>query len=167
MIFTKINPQEEHVLEFEIDIQGTMESTEDIRFVIESNDYSLSFPSEMEGNKVKVKIPKLHNIIESGVYNAKLEVVIGGKIFKPLNESVEILKNIKIDIKEAKTIDVPKIKIDVKKDVNNFDIIKEGNYEFLMKDKLYYGIVSESKTIKSSRGYDSVDKLIAELSKNR
>lgn len=166
MIFTKINPQEEHILEFDIVIQGTIEETEDIRFVIEGAKYSLSFPSEIVEGKVKVKIPKLQNIIESGVHSAKLEVVIGGKIFRPLNESVEVLKIVKIDINEVKSVEQPKIKIKVEKD-SDFNVVKEGNYEFLVKDNLYYGIISESKTIKTSKGYSSVDALIAELSKSR
>lgn len=162
MILSQLNPSEEHLLEFSLDIQGTIEKTSSVRFVIESANYSLMFPCEHDNGKLNVKIPRLDTILESGVYNSKLEVLIGDKIFTPLSESLEILPVVKVDIKEAIKVNTPEIKVVVKQDLTN-----QPNYEFIINEGKYYGIISKNKEIKSSKGFDSAEKLIDYLSKRK
>ena len=159
MILSKLNPSQEHLLEFSIDIQGTIEKTSSIRFVMEATNYSLMFAGSTNNGKVTVKIPRLDTILESGVYQSKLEVLIGDKIFTPLSESIEVLPRVEVDIKESLKIIIPEIKVVVKRE-GDFNIIQESDYEFIIKDNKYYGIVSENKEIKTSRGFKTAEALI-------
>ena len=115
MILTKLQLNESTELEFAIEIFGTPEKTSSVRFVIEGKGYDVSIPCTVDGENVKVVIPKLKGIMESGEYAARLECVIDGKIFTPLNESVEFLPLVEFDVKKTKAAAVKEgVKVAVK-----------------------------------------------------
>lgn len=160
MLLAKLDPSKEHLLEFSINIQGTLEKVSDTRFVIENKGFDLSFPCDVVGDKVVVKIPKLNETISTGIKNSRLEVVVGGdKIFTPLRESLEILENIKIQVKESVESNPVEIKVDVSQD-DDFQIVEEYGHKLLKKSGLYYGIIGETKTLRSTDGYESVESLV-------
>ncbi len=102
MILTKLQLNESTELEFAIEVFGTPEKASTVRFVIEGKGYDISIPCEVNGENVKVVIPKLKGVMEAGEYAARLECVIDGKIFMPLNESVEFLPLVEFDVKKTK-----------------------------------------------------------------
>lgn len=161
MILAKINPAEEHLLEFSINVQGTVERVTDVRFVIEGSQYNLSFPCQVVNDKVSVKIPKLNESVAPGVHDTKLEVVIGDKIFTPISESVEILENIKVKVKDH-AVSVPEIRVETKQE-EDFTLVEQHGYQLLVKGNKYYGVVGKTKTMRTDVGCDSVESLLEHL----
>lgn len=162
MILAKINPAEEHLLEFSLNVQGTIERVTDVRFVIEGSQYNLSFPCQVDNNKVTVKIPRLNESVMPGIHDTKLEVVIGDKIFTPVSESVEILENIKVKVKEH-NVSTTEIRVETTQE-EDFTLVEQHGYQLLVKGNKYYGIVGKTKTLRSDVGCDSVESLLEHLS---
>lgn len=166
MILAKLHPAEEHLLEFSLNVQGTVEQVSDVRFVIENSGYNLSFPCETKDGKVTVKIPKLNESVASGIHNSKLEVVIGDKLFVPMNESVEILENIKVKVTEDVKVEQPEVSVSLVQE-EDFSIVEEHGVKLIKKDGKYFGIIGEEKTLRSAIGHSSVEELVNYLEQFR
>lgn len=89
MLLGRLELTESANLEFGLEVQGTDEKTSNIRFVIEGPEYSLMCRCEDKEGTINVHVPKLKGIIPAGIYECRLEVIIDGKIFTPLKESIE------------------------------------------------------------------------------
>jgi hypothetical protein len=107
MIIATIDPTISHELPFDIDIQGSRNSPEDVRFIIEAqvdpktgetvqDVFSIICRAIRTDTGVKVIIPRLLNLFKSGSYKAKLEVVLEGRLFTPVDEEIEIAEPINI-----------------------------------------------------------------------
>ena len=101
-ILHKMKLDEASILEFNFQVFGTADKSSDIRFVIEGPDYSVLCKSKEKDGTVSVQIPKMKGIIPAGTYSAKLECIIDGKLFTPLNEEVEFEPLIEIEIGKKK-----------------------------------------------------------------
>jgi len=180
MILSKLQLNEESELEFSMQVFGTAEQTSDIRFVIEGPDYDIILHGLYENGNVKVKIPKLKNILQSGVHECKMEVIIDGKVFSPLSESIEFEPLVEFDIKKTKSepikesVTVDAIKVTTKNPMVNkideainqgYEIAEYGGYKALKKAGQYYGIVSETKMIKSNQPFDTITEMVDSLGK--
>ena len=80
----------------------TSEKTTDIRFIIEGPNYGILCKCREENGIVTASIPKLKGILPAGQFEAKLEVVLDGKYFRPLHESIEFKPLVEFDITSAK-----------------------------------------------------------------
>jgi hypothetical protein len=102
MILTKAKLDEAQELEFSMEVFGTPEQAEEVRFVIENKDFGVTIPCIREGQNIKVTIPKLKGIFESGEYSVRMEVILDGRIFTPLKESIEFEPLVEFDVKKTK-----------------------------------------------------------------
>lgn len=180
MILHKMQLDEANTLEFGLQVFGTEESVSETRFVIEGKDYSISFKCDPTEDGVAVNIPKMKGLLPAGVYESKLEVIIDGKIFTPLSESVEFEPLIEFGIakKETKAIKegvsvslknaTPRFEDSRKSnyqlaEADGFEIVKVNNFEVLKKDDKYYGFVSEKAYLKHDKGYGTVTELMESI----
>lgn len=159
MILAKLNPSEEHLLEFTLNIQGTVEPVTEVRFVIENGGYNLSFPCTNENGKVTVKVPKLNESVSSGIHNSKLECIIGDKIFTPMTETVEILENIKVKVSEEVTLKNTQVTVNIVQE-EDFTVAEEHGYKVIKKGNQYFGIIGEEKTLRTTNGHASLEGLV-------
>lgn len=189
MILGKLNLTEETDLDFSLEIFGTSETAQTARLVIEHSGFDISCHCEMVNGEVKAKIPKLKGILPAGVYESRLEIVVGDKIFTPLKEQIEINPLVEFDVIPKKPVAVkegvkvsfktPMISEDSREksgltnlEVNIQTAIKEG-YEvskvgenYIMKNgDSYVGLISESKILKSNSKHTTLSELIDSLSK--
>ena len=188
-ILGKLELNEQTDMEFGIDVYGTTEQTQDVRFVIEGKDFDISCKCKVENGEVVAHIPKLKGILEAGNYNVKLEVLVGDKYFCPLKEQIEFNPLVEFDIKTKKVQPVKEgVKVTVKNQVTSEDskpikeslsmlekniqkAIKEGyevskigeNY-VMKKGELYAGIISEKAILKSKKLHESLTQLVEALS---
>ena len=117
MIIARLNPEERHELLFDLNISGSKEEPQDIRFIIESqidpdtgetvdDVFSIICRAVRSPDGVKVTIPRLLNLFRAGSYKSRLEVVLEGRLFVPLNEEIAIEEPAKVElaapIKETK-----------------------------------------------------------------
>lgn len=176
MILHKMRLDEANILEFDLQVSGTDSKTSDIRFIIEGKDYSILCKCDESKDGVSVEIPKLKGILPAGLYETRLEVVIDGKLFTPLTESIEIEPLIEFEVgkKQVKQPIKEEVKVSVKsvasKPENNymlaesegFEITKHNGLDILTKDNRYFGFISEKKYLKvdSADGYETITELM-------
>tara|TARA_Y100000310_G_scaffold342477_1_gene445920 strand:+ start:1664 stop:2125 length:462 start_codon:yes stop_codon:yes gene_type:complete len=89
---------ENNELVFEVNIQGTDagDTRPKIRYIIEGKDMSYAFNASANNNSVTVDIPILQECLKEGVYDSKLEVIIGDRYFTPLKTNVEFKRSLKV-----------------------------------------------------------------------
>ena len=180
MILHKMSLDEANVIEFDLQVFGTAEKTSDIRFVIESKEFSIVCPCSENNGTISVQVPKLKGIFESGEYKVKLEVVVDGKIFTPLNESVEFEPLIEFGVKKQKAESVKEgVTVQLKNgspsfedttpnnfqlaESDGFEIVKIKNFDVLKKDGMYWGFVSEKAYLKTEAGHDTLADLMESM----
>ena len=103
MLLAQLELNESAEVEFGIEIHGTSERTSDIRFIIEGPSYGIVCKCREENGTVTATIPKLKGILPAGQFEARLEVVLDGKYFMPLKESIEFKPLVEFDITSAKS----------------------------------------------------------------
>ncbi len=102
MLLAQLELNEAAEVEFGIEIHGTAEKTSDIRFIIEGPTYGIVCKCTESNGTITASIPKLKGILPAGQFDAKLEVVIDGKYFVPLRESIEFKPLVEFDVTSTK-----------------------------------------------------------------
>lgn len=99
----KIKLDEVNSLQFQLDIANNgneSNKASDVRFVINNNDYNLSFnATKVDENQYKVDIPMLGNLMRSGTKKCFVEVIVEDKHFKPWESLVEFEDVLKVEAK--------------------------------------------------------------------
>lgn len=91
MIIAKLNLTEAAVLEFGVEISGSSDCIDNARFIIEGPDFGIICKCvEKADGTVVANIPNLDGKLAAGVYEARLELFIDGKIYVPVTETVEL-----------------------------------------------------------------------------
>ena len=103
MILAQLELNEATEMDFGIEIHGTTESTSEIRFIIEGPTYGIICKCTENNGTITAAIPKLKGILPAGTFEAKLEVVVDGKFFVPLTESIEFKPMVEFDVTSTKT----------------------------------------------------------------
>ena len=113
-IIAQLELNESSEVDFGIEIHGTTEASSEIRFIIEGPQYGIICPCKENNGIITATIPKLKGIIPAGTFDAKLEVVIDGKFFTPLKESIEFKPMVEFDIKSTKAKPSQPLKVETK-----------------------------------------------------
>jgi hypothetical protein len=187
MILTKAKLDEAQELEFSMEVFGTPEQAEQVRFVIENKDFGVTIPCIREGQNIKVTIPKLKGIFESGEYSVKMEVILDGRIFTPLKESIEFEPLVEFDVKKTKsesikegvrvTMKTPVVSEDSKQKTSNGleesmrKVMEEGKDVSRIQDRFvikegdsYVGTISKSGKINmATKPYTNFSEMMKEL----
>jgi hypothetical protein len=103
MILAQLELNEATEMDFGIEVHGTTESTSEIRFIIEGPTYGIICKCVENNGTITATIPKLKGILPAGTFEAKLEVVVDGKFFVPLTESIEFKPMVEFDVTSTKT----------------------------------------------------------------
>lgn len=109
----ELNTDRSQVVSFQVEVNGSVSSS-DFRLRVESGKgYDLSFPGKFDGKLVKFDLPKLGDSIGSGKRGFMLEMVADKEaFFSPLSGVFSLKKTLTI---EAKTVEsAPDQKISVK-----------------------------------------------------
>lgn len=171
-VLSKIKLDEETELEFSMQIMGTTQPSSDVRLFIEGKEYDVVCHGRIESDSVFFKVPKLKNVFESGEYTCRMEVLIDGKVFTPLKETIEFLPLVEFEVKKTKEkfvkeeVIVKQVKVKTKIDEAieaGFAITKFKDFNILSKEGKYYGIVSENKMIMANKAHDTVIDLVESL----
>jgi hypothetical protein len=181
MILGKLELTEQTDMAFSLEVFGTTEQTQYARLVIEGPDFDVACKCKIENGEVIAAVPKLKGILPSGVYESRLEVVVGDKIFCPLKEQIELNPLIEFDVKKKGISPVKEgVKVTVKNKMTSedtrktptqnaidegYEVVSMNNFNVLKKDGKYCGLVSESKIMKSKTPFDTIAELVEELSK--
>lgn len=112
----KIDLDKESSFDLEMEIHGDVPNgtKSSVYFTIISEKMRLSFEGKrIENGVYRINIPVLKNILESGKYDFEVNVLIDGKYFSPIKESLELIEEVKpvIKMKESKKDSEVSIKI--------------------------------------------------------
>jgi hypothetical protein len=87
----------ENELVFKVSIEGTKPAKPTSRFLLESKDFSIMFPTQSHvGNEVTILIPCMEKILKEGSYVGTLEVIIDDRVFTPIKVDTKFEKSINV-----------------------------------------------------------------------
>lgn len=113
-ILAQLELNEASEVDFGLEIHGTAEASSEIRFIIEGPQYGIICRCVENNGVITASIPKLKGIIPAGTFDAKLEVVVDGKFFTPLKESIEFKPLVEFDVTSAKAKPVVNTRVETK-----------------------------------------------------
>ena len=128
MDIMKLSLDRKNILEFNVNIQGyahTLASTgPKVRMILEQKDMGFCVHATKEGKMYSVVIPEMKNIMESGMCDARMEVIIDNKYFVPWESQIEFDENLKVEATAVlKHEPTPKEK------KKTFDVVHKNNNE--------------------------------------
>jgi len=94
----EVHLDEENELRFNVTAEGT-DATASVksRMVLESSKMDLVFQgTTIPGGEVSVIVPSLKGVLNEGLYNTRLEVVIDDRIFTPLQLTANFKQSVKV-----------------------------------------------------------------------
>ena len=113
-ILAQLELNEASEVDFGIEIHGTTEASSEIRFIIEGPQYGILCKCVDNNGVITASIPKLKGILPAGTFDARLEVVVDGKFFTPLSESIEFKPLVEFDVTSTKAKPAQVMKVETK-----------------------------------------------------
>jgi len=97
----KLSLDRENILEFNVDIQGyanTSTSKEpQVRLFLEQKNIGFCMAAKKDNKTYSVVIPEMKDIMESGICDARMEVIIDNKYFVPWESKIEFDREVKVE----------------------------------------------------------------------
>jgi len=97
----KLSLDRENILEFNVDIQGyanTSTSKEpQVRLFLEQKNIGFCMAAKKDNKTYSVVIPEMKGIMESGICDARMEVIIDNKYFVPWESKIEFDREVKVE----------------------------------------------------------------------
>lgn len=121
--YYKVYADKSETFSCDIELEGANLKDTEVRLVLESENWNLMFPGEIDRNgKVNIPIRKL-NIFEEGTKGKiKMEVIAEGTVFTPWEDDFEVKLSKKVMVKfnesktnKPKTVIKPGVKVNFKK----------------------------------------------------
>ena len=101
MAAMKLSLDRENILEFNVDIQGYANTSTTkapkVRMILEQKSMGFCMVATKEDKTYSVVIPEMKNIMESGMRDARMEVIIDNKYFVPWESQIEFDKEVKVE----------------------------------------------------------------------
>lgn len=95
----KILLDKNKLFECDIEIQGASSHDTQVRLVLETEEFSISFKGKIENDRVKVPISRLKNILKENYKgNISLEVIAEDTFFVPWSETYETETHRKVEV---------------------------------------------------------------------
>ena len=96
----KLSLDRENILEFNVDIQGygntSITKPPKVRMILEQNELGFCVDATKEGKTYSVIIPEMKNVMESGLCDVRMEVIIENKYFVPWESQIEFNKEVQV-----------------------------------------------------------------------
>ena len=97
----KLSLDRENVLEFNVDIQGYANTSTtnppQVRLFLEQKNIGFCMSAKKDDKTYSVVIPEMKNVIEAGVCDARMEVIIDNKFFVPWESQIEFDREVKVE----------------------------------------------------------------------
>ena len=97
----KLSLDRENILEFNVDIQGYANTSTTkapkVRMILEQKNMGFCMVATKEDKTYSIIIPEMKNIMESGICEARMEVIIDNKYFVPWESQIEFDREVKVE----------------------------------------------------------------------
>ena len=94
-----LNLDEENQLLFKMKVKGSDKSPSTVRLVFEGAGYAYSIPGSHAGGDddvYKFDVPALHSKLDEGSYRSKVEVIVDGRYFAPVEFDTEFKRPMQV-----------------------------------------------------------------------
>lgn len=95
----KLNLDEENQLLFKMKVKGSDKSPSTVRLVFEGAGYAYSIPGSpagVEDDVYKFDVPALHSKLDEGSYRSRVEVIVDGRYFAPVEFETEFKRPMQV-----------------------------------------------------------------------
>jgi len=87
----------ENEITFNVQIEGTRPGTPMCRLMIENSDLSYVLSGDfLENDEVSITVPPMKSILNEGIYDSYLEVIVDDRVFIPLEMKINFEKSVKV-----------------------------------------------------------------------
>ena len=97
----KLSLDRENILEFNVDIQGYANTSTTkapkVRMILEQKNMGFCMVATKEDKTYSIVIPEMKNIMDSGICEARMEVIIDNKYFVPWESQIEFDREVKVE----------------------------------------------------------------------
>ena len=97
----KLSLDRENVLEFNVEIQGyantSMTKAPQVRLFLEQKNIGFCMAAKKDNKTYSVVIPEMKDIMEAGICDARMEVIIDNKYFVPWESKIEFDREVKVE----------------------------------------------------------------------
>ena len=101
MAAMKLSLDRENILEFNVDIQGYANTSTTkapkVRMILEQKNMGFCMVATKEDKTYSIVIPEMKNIMDSGICEARMEVIIDNKYFVPWESQIEFDREVKVE----------------------------------------------------------------------
>lgn len=179
MTIETIALDDEATLQFELEVTGTnTQNADDVRAVLSKKDSKIQIlldghiSQTSEKLEVEVKVPKLINILEAGEYDFRLEVIVDGRFFKPLQDKITFTAPAKTEavFTEAKLAQrsvvarPKKVEVDLNAVPEGCSLVKVEGLDIVKnKNGLYIGVRLREGIKWASKAHATLTKLIEDV----
>lgn len=102
-------------LDFTLQVFGSSTTNQvEARFMIVGSDFAVVCHCVQIEGGIKVYIPRLDGVLPAGVHRARFEVILGDKIFVPIEDEIELTSPVKITASMAAAPDAAKPTVTMK-----------------------------------------------------
>jgi hypothetical protein len=92
-----LNIDKDNDIRFAVNVEGAEGDPVSYRLVIEGGRMALNFPGYItDENEVQIIVPTLAKTLREGTYDARLEVMVGDRVFSPLSSKAHLKESVKI-----------------------------------------------------------------------
>ena len=175
MAAMKLSLDRENILEFNVDIQGYANTSTTkapkVRMILEQKNMGFCMVATKEDKTYSIIIPEMKNIMESGICDARMEVIIENKYFVPWESQIEFDKEVRVEaaaiVRENPQPDIsvqvkPIIKEEPKPEPQK-PIVKEESPSKLKKKTGLQLIVDNKPKRKIKKENTNIDSIIDDL----
>lgn len=100
----QFNPREVNELTFDINISGNIKSVNEAAIHIGCNGFDIRVPAKFENGEVICQVPILEGILNEGEHSIKMELVIDGKQYFPLEDTIHVEAPLTVEAKIADSV---------------------------------------------------------------
>lgn len=102
----KLNLKESNQLTFDMQIEGAVKAIESVSLNIDTKQgYQIKIPAKYINESVECVIPPLDHVLQEGEFEIAMDVVIDGKIFTPLTESIEVEAPVSVSARVSESVE--------------------------------------------------------------
>lgn len=99
-----LNPREVNELAFDINISGNIKSVNETAIHIDCGEFAIRIPASYENGSVKCEVPILDHILTEGEHTIKMELVIDGKQYFPLEDTIQVESPLTVEAKISESV---------------------------------------------------------------
>ena len=100
----QFNPREVNELAFDINISGNIKSVNEAAIHIGCNGFDIRVPAKYENGEVTCQVPVLEGILNEGEHSIKMELIIDGKQYFPLEETINVEAPLTVEAKISESV---------------------------------------------------------------